>query len=274
PGIAARMDPRCGIRHEPSNGYTLVDITVDGPLDKFMNRTGSLELKSQSFFLLDGSGKTATFEAAAKTYDHLFGVGGFATQTEDQLYGASIQVTTTEHNTDGSERIDHFSYYVDRWVDVIDAFEAEFKMGTTAAFYRTLTGGLFIRTKKVHVQLPDQVDTSFVRKDAGFPFDLGGPVRGDMVATWHFTPVAPGKLAEDFDITVQDRGAGPVAVGTITAKGTATDPSVIDLNLDGPAAQHGFKQELKRVIMSLTQAPGRPIQYTFSDGVAEDVSAN
>ena len=45
--------------------------------------------------------------------------GGFATLNRDQLYGAKIEVTVTNQAADGQLTTDVYTYYQDRWVDVV-----------------------------------------------------------------------------------------------------------------------------------------------------------
>ncbi|MBC6420092.1 MAG: hypothetical protein GDA44_15665, partial [Prochloron sp. SP5CPC1] len=49
-----------------------------------------------SYTLEAGSGKIRKFGFDTKTYDELFGPGGFVNLTQDELYGAKIKITVEE----------------------------------------------------------------------------------------------------------------------------------------------------------------------------------
>ncbi|WP_339390453.1 Ig-like domain-containing protein, partial [Crocosphaera watsonii] len=196
--------PGCNVpRHNPNDDnqqpFINVTIEIDGPLKDFMKPVaGGLPLESQGFTLSPGTGDMKTFGFETKSYDEVFGAGGFTNLMRDQLYGAQIKITVVEQEEDGTRTRDIYTYYQNRWVDVIDAEQAMNKTGNTAAFHRTLTDG-FERTKNVDYDLPAKVPTSFDGPLLGSPFDLGGPLTGKGTAVWKFDPFLSGDRDATFD---------------------------------------------------------------------------
>ncbi|MDJ0660865.1 MAG: Ig-like domain-containing protein [Crocosphaera sp.] len=274
--------PGCNVpTHNPDDDeqqpFINVTIEIDGPLKDFMKPVmGGLPLESQGFTLSPGTGDTKKFGFQTKSYDELFGAGGFINQMRDKLYGSQIKITVVEQKTDGTRTRDIFTFYQNRWVNVIDAEQAKNKTGNTAAFHRTLTDG-FVRTKNVDYFLPNNVSTSFDGPLLGSPFDLGGSLTGNGTAVWEFDPFLSGDRSDTFDIEVDDPNTFfNIDVGEIVAKGKATNPTTIDVNLSG------YKTELKRVLQSLNRLPGPDmmpmtaddvIQYSFVGGRTRNTSA-
>jgi hypothetical protein len=193
PGAPEPPPPRtrCGVPPRPPSGMMVqpslnVTIEVDGPLATFLTKPagGGLDLVSQSFTLQAGAGDV-TFAGEPKTYDQLFGMDGFKNLTRDQLYGSKIKITEILQKADGSRQFDIYTFYLYRWVDVIDATMAKDKTGNTAAFYRTLTNSIE-RTKNVDVHLPGTIQTSFTGET---PFEFGAPLSGNKTAQWKFAPL-------------------------------------------------------------------------------------
>jgi hypothetical protein len=132
---------KCNVPDRPPSGktqqsYLYVYINVDGPLDEFLNKTGSLDLTSQSFTLTAGSGEIESFGGAAKTYDEMLGTGQFLTLLNDQLWGSTVKITTIYGNPDGSRAYDEYTYYSYRFVDATDANHDD----KTISFADTLPG--------------------------------------------------------------------------------------------------------------------------------------
>ncbi len=265
--------------------FTNVNIEIDGPLKDFMKSiAGSEPLISNAFTLSPGTGLTKKFGFDSKTYDEIFGVGGFKNLTRDQLYGSQIKITVIDQKSNGDRTRDIYTYYINRWVDVIDAEQAKNKAGDTAVFHRTLadgTGG-FVRTKNVNYHLPTAVNTKFNFNKPFFSlqfssvFDLGGAISGNGTAQWKFDPsIGNSTISDKFDIQVNDPKNNQLTIGTIIAKGTATNSTTININLND------YKNELRRVLQSLSRLPGQDgnlmtsddvIQYRFANSRTRDVS--
>jgi methionine-rich copper-binding protein CopC len=264
--------------------FTNVNIEIDGPLKDFMKSiAGSEPLISNAFTLSPGTGLTKKFGFDSKSYDEIFGVGGFKNLTRDQLYGSQIKITVIDQKSNGERTRDIYTYYIDRWIDVIDAEQAKNKAGDTAVFHRTLADGIggFLRSKNVDFHLPLNVSTKFKRSffdsisSSASPFSLGNALSGSGTTTWTFDPAVVSSKTipfvtddniDNFDIQVNDPKKNDLFVGKILLKGTATNATQIDIN------QNGYKSELKKVLQSLVRLPGSDLklmtvddefQYTF-----------
>ncbi len=248
---------RCKNDTEP---FIKVSIEIDGPLDKFAKPViDGVKLQTKTYTLEAGSGKTEKFGFQTKTYDELFGPGGFVNLTRDELYGAKIKITVEEQKANGDSTMDIFTYYQYRWVNVIYAEEAAQKAGRTAAFHRTLTDG-FERTKNVNYDLPESEKTTFdVRLSV---FDLGKPISGRGEAVWKFDPSSSVTYAGTINIEVDTPdSSSDIEVGEIVTQATSTAPTKIDLNLEG------YKAELKVVLLTLERLEGPDEEILTADDV-------
>ncbi|WP_413925129.1 Ig-like domain-containing protein [Candidatus Accumulibacter phosphatis] len=231
--------------------YIKVTIDVDGPLATFMKQTGNLPLTSQSFNLAAGSGEIKTFGGVAKSYAELLGASGLAGLDRDRLYGSSISITEETGNPDGSKHTEKYRIYLYRWVDVVDADEATKKSGNTAAFFRTNVDGV-VRKKDVDFYLPSAVVTTFSNGGPAAGFDLSGSYSNTISRTWTFDPSIAGKnQTSTFDIRVNDFSVpgGLLNVGELVAKGTATEPTTVSLNLSG------FEAQLRTLLTNIKELP-------------------
>ena len=268
--------PGCGVpRHRsdpgPEDAFLAVFIQIDGPLARFAEPVvDGLPLSSQAFTFAAGTNEMKRFDFFPQRYDEMFGAGGFQKLIRDQIYGAKIKITEVRQDADGNRTRDIYTYYSYRWVKAIYAPEAKNKAGNSAAFYRTLTsssilGDSLIRKKFVDHFLPGSVATTFDGPLLGSPFDLtrsvsargpksrrpsepdlaeapvaAGPISGSGLGVWDFDPFLSGNRTANFDVE-----ADGLKLGSIVARGTATNPTTINVNLAG------YKVELKRVILSL-----------------------
>ncbi len=267
--------PDCDVPpHNPSTDqdpFINVTIEIDGPLADFAKQTGDLGLVGQSFTLSPGGG-SKTFSFDSKTYAEMFGATGIASLNRDQLYGSKIKITVIEQMTNGDRVRTIDTWYLDRWVDVVDAPVANTLSGNTAAFMRTNTDGV-VRQKNVDVHLGSYA-TSFSGPFLGSPFDLGAAVSGSTTAVWKFDPFLSGARSDSFDIKVTDPVAGDLTVGTIVAKGTATNTTTVSVD------QSGYETELRRVLTSLVRttnagadnAPGVAGVDDNGDGATDDAT--
>ncbi len=252
-----------------------VVIEIDGLLRQFMKPIdGGVGLQDHEIELSADSGEIKKFGFQTKTYDELFGSGGFVNLRRDQLYGAQIKITVEKQQANGDRTVDVHTYYQYRWVDVIDAEKALNRTGNTAAFHRTLTDG-FERTKKVDYRVPKRVSTTF--QVPASPFDFGGGISDSGTAIWKFDPDTTQLWNATVEIEVNDPNSSRIVdVGEIVATGKGTEPTEIDLNLSG------YKNELKRVLQSLLRLPGADgvfmtaddfFQYNFASGNTRTTSA-
>ena len=226
-----------------------VTIEIDGVLEKFMKPiAGGLPLVGQSFTLSAGTNETKKFGFETKPYAEVFPSNGFRDLLKDQLYGAKIKITVIEQQADGTRKRDIYTYYQYRWVDVIDANEAQNKTGATAAFIKTFTDG-FERNKFIDAHLPSSVTTSY---GSAAPFMVNDPGTGEFLTLWKFDPSSVGNASEKVTIKVSDAmlpGGGKV--GEVTATGKGIGKTKLSVNLDDA---DGYKVELKRVLLSLSDA--------------------
>ena len=251
PGCA--VPPRAG-----GPEFTNVTIEFDGPINGFaFPGANSLPLTSQSFTLSQGANQARKLRVVASSYDTMYGFGGFEQLEQDELYGSQIRITEVQQHRDGSRTRDIYSFYAYRWVDVIDAEQAQARIGDTAAFFKTLTntgvGAPFDRTKPVKLFLPQGVTTRITGVDPSGPFEAQGVIGpGGGYATWRFRPTDAGLHTDQVQITVDPTNLGldSIEVGEITLKGRGIEPTTIDINLDG------FKTELRRVIGKLHNSDG------------------
>ena len=221
-----------------------VTIEVDGYLGDFAKPIGgSLDLRSQSFTLSAGTGVQKKFNYDPKTYAEMFTKGqGFADLDRDKLYGAKIKITEIRQLADGTRTRDIYTYYENRWVDVVDANNARTKTGTTMAFFRANTDAV-VRESNVDLLLPSTVSTTF--EGGAAPFTLAGSFKGASTLVGKFDPDKTAVLqSSDFKVTVSDT-KGPLSVGTITTIGTSTAPTKISID------EAGYMAELQTVILSL-----------------------
>ncbi|MCG2592459.1 Ig-like domain-containing protein, partial [Ramlibacter sp. XY19] len=256
--------PDCDVppHHPGSNQDPFINVTIelDGPLADFAKQTGDLGIVGQSFTLSPG-GPSKTFAVAAKSYVEMFGANGIANLNRDQLYGSKIKITTIEQKSNGDRIRTIDTFYVDRWVDVVDAPVAATLSGNTAAFLRADTDGI-ARQKNVDLHLAS-APTTF-DGPAITPFDLSGSFSGTQTAVWKFDPFLTGARTDSFSIVVTDPTDGDITVGTIVTKGTATDPTTISVN------ESDYKTELERVIRALQSAVSAGADATL--GTADDVT--
>ncbi|MEO8428335.1 MAG: choice-of-anchor D domain-containing protein, partial [Verrucomicrobiota bacterium] len=236
-----------------------VQIEVDGPLVKFIKKTGNLSLKSQTFTLRPGSSKTKTFSGVAKTYDEIFGKGQITKFISDELYGARITVRTSRLKSTGPPDVTVDTYYLYRWVNV--NYPPGFLGGpgaaganATAAFRKTLNDGSggWSTIKSVLASLPTNSATLFsvvLPPLSPKTFDASSGLTNHQFQ-WEFDPHAAGEFKQDMSIQVDD--GYDTVVGKLTLLGHGIDPTLIDLNLDG------YKAEMKRVILSLRNITARP----------------
>ncbi|MCC6717083.1 MAG: choice-of-anchor D domain-containing protein, partial [Acetobacteraceae bacterium] len=249
--------------NDPQQPFINVTIAIDGPLATFAKKTaGGVELASQAFTLSPGTGVTKTFNFSAKTYAEMFGsVQGFADLLRDQLYGAQIKITVVEQKSNGTRTRDNYTYYQDRWVDVVHYDMAKSMTGSTMAFFRTNTDGV-VRTNTVDLFLPNSVNTTF--EGGAAPFTAAGSFSGTTTLTGKFDPSKAGvDQTSDFKVTVSD-SKGPLSVGTITAIGTGTAPTTISVDTKG------YRAELDRVLKNTFNVTDAGKDKTF--GTADDTT--
>ncbi len=267
--------PGCGVpEHDPDEEQKLpfisVTIEIDGPLAEFAKKGTEpehLPLTNQSFTLTAGPTDVKKFVFNAKTYEEMFGAGGIKNLNRDHLYGAKIKITEVRREADGSRTRDIFTFYAYRWVNVIYAPEAKSKAGNSAAFHRTLTDPSifgsdgFHRTKTVGAHLPKSVRTSFTGPLLGSPFVLSNTVIGGKEMLWLFDPTLSGERSDSFDVKVDG-----LKVGSILARGTATNRTTVNVNVEG------YKVELKRIIKALQKDATGDIFHIFPDSTKKFVS--
>ncbi len=257
-----------------------VYIEVDGPLSTFMKKSGSLDLVSQSFTLLAGSGKVERFWGEAKTYAELF-EGRFRELFRDVLYGSKIKVTEIRTKADGSVERDIRTFLLYRWIDVVDAGQAKDKTGDTAVFLRTSADGAggFVRTKNVWLRIPGGIDTTFAGSGTK-PFDYGPAVRGAGEAEWKFDPAAADvstaadgtyqSLTDSVSITAKvpfKGGISNLQVGEVQATGKAVGKTIVSVDASG------FAAHFVTVIQALRKSAAGNIFYRFADNTTTRVSA-
>ncbi len=254
--------------------YLNVNIQVDGPLATFMKQpsslTGGLPLSSYAFTLRPGDQGPVIFAGEAKDYSEMFGAGGISGLNRDQLYGSIIRVTEIRGASDGSRTYDYKTYVVSRWVDVVDAVEANNHTGSTAVFFPANTDGV-VRQKNVDLFLPASVTTSFSSSGAGFGFPGGS----GSSATWTFDPSSAGvqttTVDVDWDFDVEGTSFART-MGSLTARGKSIAPTSIGINLAG------YRAQLSNVINALTAndgADGQPGVLGIDDdgnGVVDDIT--
>jgi hypothetical protein len=249
--------------------YLAVSIEIDGALNQFMRRTGSLDLVSQAFLLPAGSGQRKTFEALPRTYREMFGFNGYQELTRDQLYGAKVKVTEVQRMADGTFKSDIYTYLIYRWVDALEPISS-LGLRNRALFFRTNVN-FGPREKNVDLFLPVGVQTDFVDSDPEFDF----PSAGGGVATWTFDPTTEGAKSTTVTISAQfNVGSQPFnrVVGTLRAEATATASTIISVNVPG------YMAELDRVIKALEGLPGVDGQNGIVgvdddlNGVTDDIS--
>jgi len=229
---------------DPQQPFINVTIEIDGPLATFAKPAGGgLPLQSQAFTLSPGTGVTKKFNFDAKSYDEMYGsVQGFADLLRDQLYGAKIKITVLVQKANGDRTRDVHTFYQDRFVTVVDAFQADKQTGDTMAFFRANTDGV-VRTNKVDLFLPTSVNTTF--EGGGAPFSLAGSFSGTTTLVGKFDPDKAGyDQSSAFKITVSD-SKGPLAVGTINTLGTGTAPTTISVD------EVGYRAELDRALKAV-----------------------
>ena len=252
---------------EPTRAFI---VTVDGRLGDFMDSTGDVPLDANSYTSAAHRYDPLAMSADAKTYQDLFGAGGIAGEGADVLYGATIDVTQTDTQPDGSTITQETTYYLYRWFDVIDASQAIDATGDTAAFLRTVVGGS--QSKQITLDVPDNIQTSFQGSDAD-DFDYGGSYTHSDTATWEFHPQAASSLDDPTTDTVTILSDGQ-DVGKVTALGLATDPTTIGLNLDV------FESILTITVLSLQTDPHTgKVYYPYTEtagrvAVSQNVAQN
>ncbi|MBI3415739.1 MAG: hypothetical protein HY043_10560, partial [Verrucomicrobia bacterium] len=247
-----------------------VQIEVDGPLGKFMKKTGNLLLTNQTFTLRPFTlgtkpPKLKVLSGVAKTYDEVFGQGKFTNFITDELFGARIKVTASLLKSTGPPDVTVDTYYLYRWVNVNypDGFlggtsaaevNARAVANATAAFRKTLNDGIggWSTIKRVVASLPTNSPTHFSltpRPLSPKIFDVSSPLANHLFQ-WEFDPYDKGSFSQEMSIQVDD--GYDTVVGKLTLLGNGVNPARINLNLEG------YKAELKRVILSLRNVTARP----------------
>ncbi|MDY6805765.1 MAG: DUF4114 domain-containing protein [Cyanobacteriota bacterium] len=200
----------------------------------------------------------------------------FTDLDRDRLYGARFLTTEYAYNPDTRRTIkDTKSYFRYRWINVVDpeatmgrSVELPPGVDDTAVFHRTLADGQrgFVRDKKVDFVLPKGFETKFVKRNqSNSEFTYSDPQkvpgrRNRGFVTWQFDPVDANNQVKCYETkkpVLNDENV-PVAiecktdlvdivadgnnVGVLEARGTATEPVEIKLDLDG------FQKEFRRII--------------------------
>lgn len=200
----------------------------------------------------------------------------FTDLDRDRLYGARFLTTEYAYNPDTRRTIkDTKSYFRYRWINVVDPEATTGRsvslpegVDDTAVFHRTLADGQrgFVRDKKVDFVLPKGFETKFVKRNqSNSEFTYSDPQRvpgrrNRGFVTWQFDPVDANNQTLCYQYTdptnqqtpnpfscktdLVDILADGVEVGTLQARGTATEPFEIQLNLEG------FKEELRSILVS------------------------
>ncbi|MDB5349719.1 MAG: repeat protein, partial [Planctomycetota bacterium] len=246
-------------------GDSTITILVDGPLADFMKKTkdSDLDLATQTITLAAGSGKTARFDAIARPYAELLAgldssgksLFGPKNMTRDRLYGSKITIIRSDSDGNTSETITTSTYYLYRWVDVVDAAQAVNQTGKTAVFLNTFADGPggFVREKDIDVSLPISSPTAFSGQNAD-EFQYGPSVQADTTAVWTFDPSVPAIPSALSNPITRKKDTATISIdgltiGTLDVSGRATPRTVIDLK------EVDFKNELKRVIAALQSRP-------------------
>ncbi len=136
--------PGCPPQEPEDDPYLEVTIDVDGPLEEFMDATGSQPLESTSFIV--ETGDTETFGATAQSYNEMF--GGLQNIDTNYLYGSKITVTEDYHHADGSTDTTVQPYYLYRLIDATDGNPND----GTISFEDTLTNQGITRTKSLDIE--------------------------------------------------------------------------------------------------------------------------
>lgn len=239
----------------------VVELEIDGPLSDFMQLTSEKLPESRlesgqklTHVLRPGDTTAGFFRFRAKDYSEMF---TFRELERDRLYGAALRVTDTVNRANGTQAVTKKTYYIYRWVDVVDPDAALQKSGTTAVFGRTLADASdnFVRNKTVDLFLPKRAET---RIDNNNPiFNASAPMRGDSV-TWTFDPDTEKVHKADFEIMVTQAGdtlgsatSFETNIASLEAKGRATAPVTILVDTES------YKDEFERVIKELRRDNGK-----------------
>jgi Bacterial Ig-like domain/FG-GAP-like repeat/PAP2 superfamily/LVIVD repeat len=251
----APLPPGCaGPPAPPTNVPKLeIEIEIDGPLKDFMEKTGDVDLIKQKIILQQGIKTSATFSAKARTYQAMF--NGVDKLLRDRLYGSRIKVSETTFNSDGSQTKTVKNHYLYRWIDALDAQAALSKSGNTAVFARTFVDGTgnFDRTKDIDIKQGLDMRTNFTGTSNEFRYGL--LYKGVDHAQWVFDPTSAGSKTDTITIQADDT----INVGQLTAKGTATAPTTININLAG------YQVELGRVLQAMVRNPGNDGKLNTAD---------
>jgi membrane-associated phospholipid phosphatase len=251
------LPPGCaGPPSPPSNAPKReIEIEVEGPLKDFMEKTGDVDLVKQTIILQQGIRNSATFSAKARNYQAMF--NGVDKLLRDRLYGSRIKVSDTLTNADGSRTKTVKSYYLYRWVDALDAQAALAKSGNTAIFARTFVDGTgsFTRTKNIDIRQGLDMKTNFTGTSNEFRY--GQLFKGVDRAQWVFDPISAGSKTDTITIQADDT----INIGQLTAKGTATAPTTVNINLSG------YQAELGRVLQAMVRNVGNDGNLNTADDV-------
>ncbi len=217
PGCAIPPRPPEGQKQQP---YINVTITVDGPLAKFMEKSGQLDLVSQAFTLSAGQGATKTFAAVAKGYVQMYGPDGIKKPLDNELYGSRVKITEIRGNPDGSRSYDYYTYDLFRFVNATDDTPNDGKI----EFEKTLADGLggADRDKFILVKGGGQSRPTVELATGGDAYSVAG---------------GGGAYLVNFDPAVENAHAGILTVKT--PDGTVV-PGPINLVGNGEVKQHIF----------------------------------
>src|SRR5206468_1577066 len=117
---------------EVKQPYRVFTVHIDGPLGEFMRDSGDVSLAGDSFTLYPDS-SPRQFAVSSLGLDEVFaGVGGFAHATRDTLYGAKIEETRVDVAPDGSTVTTNSTYYLYRYIAVVDPVSAFNRRGVEA----------------------------------------------------------------------------------------------------------------------------------------------
>ncbi|HEV7405628.1 MAG TPA: Ig-like domain-containing protein, partial [Chthoniobacteraceae bacterium] len=207
PGCAVPPRPPDGDKQQP---FLSVNIQVDGPLAKFMVKTGNLDLASQAFTLSAGQGGSKTFGGDAKNYFGLYGADGIKTPLDNELYGSQIKVTEIRGNPDGSRSYDYYTYYLYRFVNATDNTPDDH----TVEYENTLADGTGGTDRNKFIVLKTGgASTPTIEKTAGNDFDVVG---GGVAYTMNFDPSGEGLKSAQLAVKTPE---GTTVPGTITLAG-------------------------------------------------------
>ena len=221
-----------------------VKIEIDGPLSDFMKQIGTRALATSSTPFVVKKAESLNF--VSKTYDQMFGKGGFAKLDADQLFGAKITVTEVLRIPSQDPMITVKTFYLYRWVTAMYYPETRVvggnRGGNSAAFLKTLDdgAGAWFTTKRVNVSLPSTVTTKFAFTGNAAGEFTAPETKGKGLQLWQFDPTGVGSSDPAISIKVSEKD---LEVGTLKARGQSIAPVAININVAG------YVKELKRVLI-------------------------